>query len=265
MTVIERSERRYLAGIAVEDATTGAPVRLPLRVSSPTARFFRSGSGVYVVSHVEGLEAHEEAFEVPPGEPTVGSLSLSVLIEDESRTYFPRLVGLALPRSPDPGAADFVGAPVRVRLYRTPRAVLGANWASIAASLVNAATGEPLQNALVRVMNEDSTLRTVALVAAPSGTDSARSRTTGQLLVPVPGIPVTVWSSSGEGPALVSDVDVTLEIVPIAGTSAVFDPDEHVEAPAATVVDEAGDPLGPLSLASGRRLNAGILQVSVPL
>lgn len=256
MTALDVVDRRYLGGLFVTDATTGAPVRGVLRLSSPSARFFRNRSGVYVVLSALGLEAHEASFQTPPAAPAIESVIVDVTIDDGEGVYLPRLFQLRLPRDPDPSANDAVTQPVVVPLYRSLAAPLGANWTTLQAVLVH--PGDVLvRNAVVRVLRAaDSVLLGVGVLSAQRLPNGDLPRTVGQLLLPLVGIPAVMWSATAEGSVLISDVAVRLEIVAIPAALDVFDPDAFITAP--------GDSRGPFNVASGRRENVGILEVSVP-
>jgi len=256
MTAIDLVDRRYLAGLLVRDATTGAPVLSPLSVSSDSARFFRNASGLFVVSSAVGLEAHLLEFEAPPATP-VGSVPVEIAIRDPLGFYFPRLFTLDLPRSPDPLAADSMLQPVRIDLYRSAGAPLSANWSAVDATLVDIATGAPVRNALVRVVrqSDQAVLGVGLLMAGVPDPRISSARTIGQLTIPIVGIPVVAWSDTADA-VLISSVAILLQVVPISPSLTAFDPDAFITAPGTTV--------GPFNIAAGRRVNAGILQVTVP-
>lgn len=259
MTTSELVDRRYLAGISLEDATTGAPVSSTLRVSSDGVRFFRNASGLLVVSSAPGLAHHLDEFEAAPATPDVGDVQLTVAVRDDTGFYFPRTFRLDLPRSPDPDAPNSVLQPLRVVLYRSPAAPVSANWSSIDARLVDSATGAPLRNALVRAIQQsDGALLGVGiLMAGPRAVDvgAPPARTLGYLSLPLVGIPLVAWSAD-EDAVSVQQVPVLLEIVAISSALDVFDPDVFIAADGVSV--------GPIDVAAGKRTNAGTIQVAVP-
>lgn len=258
MTARESVERRYLGGLVLEDATTGAPVREALEVTSTAARFFRNASGVYVVRSAQGLESHLDEFESPPDEPDPGSVPIEIFIADKTRTYLPRLFTLRVPRSADPSSDEAVTEPVRVPMYRSLAAPVGGNWAVIVGTLVDD-DGAPINNAIVQVLrqSDDALLGEGLLVAgAASGSDQT-PRMAGELWLPLARVPLVMWSDQPDGSVRVSNVAVRLEIIPVPAALTPFDPDQFRGA--------ASTSRGPFTIASGRRENVGILQVSVPV
>jgi len=256
VTAIDRVDRRYIAGVIFEDATTGAPVRGPLRLSSTNASFFLTTGGVYVVKSALGFEAYVDEFDNPP---VVAPVEVEVFITDPAGLYFPRLFTLALPRSLNPTQANAVVQPIRVPLFRSLAAPLNPNWSVIDATLIDNVTGAPVRNALVRALrNVDSVLLgTALLMAGAPDSPTSSPRTIGQLAVPIVGIPVVAWSGTGQGSVLISSVPVRLEIVTISPSLSVFDPSQFSAA--------AGVSVGPFDVSSGRRTKvAAPLQVTVP-
>lgn len=177
-------ERRVLGAVEFVDATTGATVRRPLRVQS-TARTWWQRSGLLVIADAPGLHEHTSAFARPPDQPPVGSVAVSLQVTDPGREYQPTTVELALPRSPDPQAADSVLRPVPLRLWRTGAAPASPNWTVYRATLLLAGTETPVVGALVQ------------LVAA-GHTQQALSDATGQVTLALVGQPLFTLEGGGQ-------------------------------------------------------------------
>jgi len=251
MTTVEVCERRYLAGLIFEDATTGAPVRQALELTSPDATFFQTAGGVYVVRSARGLAEHLDAFEQPPNTPGVGDIKVVITVRERTGLYLPRLLTLALPRSPDPTAANSVVRPVRVPLYRSLGAQASSNWATLDARLVDVATGRAVRNAVVEVVPDAGGAalgKGVVMTGSP--------RTQGQLALSIVGLPVVVWGTTADS-VLVPGVSVLLRVSSTPSAQEIFDPD--------VLTDAVETIVGPFQIASGRRANLGTLQVAVPV
>lgn len=203
---LENLDRRVLGALRFVDGNTGATLREPLAVDVAGARVQRNRSGLWVVSGVPALAAHEAAFDAPPVLPAIGSLALTATVSDPAGRYLPRRAAVALPRDPTPANAALPASLFRtidIALWPAPAAPTGANWALLRISVVDGASGDALGGALLRVTRDGSPL---AL-----GLSDWR----GEALVAVPGVPVTTWS---EDPGAV----VALEIAATLDT--VFDP-----------------------------------------
>ena len=78
MTVsYEFIDRRALAALQFVDVT-GAPVLSPIGVEADGATFFRKGGGRVAVMTAPGLDAHADAFEIPPPTPALGTVTVQV-------------------------------------------------------------------------------------------------------------------------------------------------------------------------------------------
>jgi hypothetical protein len=200
----EHTDTRVLAALRCVDASTGLPIEAGVSVSAPGARWLRKPGGLFVLMHLPALQAHTEAFAQPPALPAVGSLPLEVTVQVASGQWLPRTVTLNLPRNPNPAqplAADSLFHPVPVLLYPSPAAPVGANWAVLRVTLVDAANGDALGGALLRVQDQGQVL-------ARGMTDER-----GQALLAVPGVPRSTW---GEDVVLAQELQATVQ--------AVFDP-----------------------------------------
>lgn len=251
------ADRRYLGGIVVRDAATGAPVSGAVRLSSPQARFFRNRRGVFIIESAAGLEEHEEAFDAQPASPAAESVSVDVLLEDPSGIYIPRRFSLALPR-----AVPFEA--VLVEVYRSPSAPVSLNWGVVRGRLVGA-TGAPIAAAVVRVRRDsDQQLigvsQSVPVLPAAAGVarGAPGARVQGEVAVPLIGMPVSIWGDDTDASVLVESIAVTLEVVPAPGAAPPIDPDEYLSIPALS------ENRWSLDVASGRLVNAGTLSVTVP-
>jgi len=225
MREIERVERRVLGALRCIDATTRAGIDTPLQVTVETARIQRNRSGLYVIATATALAEHEAAFAQPPALPALGSVHLSAMVTDPSGRYLPRRVTLSLPRDPLPDHADALFRPVEVALYPSSIAPVGENWAVLRVSLVETASGDALGGALLIVARGANTL--------------ARGLTDwrGEALLPVPGVPVTTWSSDPHA-VVVSEIGVDLTVV--------FDPASGTRTPATAVSAGTAPALPPM-------------------
>ncbi len=230
---LEDAVRRALGALRFVDANTGALLREPLDVVVAGARLRRNRSGLWVISDVAALQAHGAAFDAPPALPAPGSITLQLQVGDPSGRYLPRSATLALPRDAALANAGLPGSLFRaidLAMFPSPAAPTSANWALLRVSVVEAASGDALGGALLRVTRNGDTLA------------RALSDWRGEALVPVPGVPVTTWSA-GPGAVVVSEVAANLDVVfdaalgsrlPMAGVRAgtppqqlpVVDPDD---------------------------------------
>ena len=262
---LERIDHRVLGALRCVDATTLAPIDDPLLVQATGAQLVRNPSGLYVIRKWIRLELHETAFDTPPATPPLGSESLVVEIRDPGGRYLPRRVTAALPRNADPAAAaDTVSLfrPIDVPMYPTPSAPTGANWVALRATVTEAASGDALGGALLRVVAGTGVL--------------ARGLTDwrGEALVPVAGIPVTTWSTEPDA-VVVSEIAATLECYfdPAAGTRPAASvvragtPPRTLPLPDPQVLEEVRASLpqttAPVMLAAGRAVTVAIA-VAVP-
>lgn len=226
----ELLDRRVLGAIRFVDASTASTVQDGLSVKSPQADLRRNLSGLWVIWNAPGLEAHTTVFDKPPAAPPLGSVAVTLTVADNARRYLSRNVTIGLPRDP----AGPLFQPVDVALYPAPAAPVMPGWAVIRAHISNAATSQGLGGALVRVV------RTSDHQVLARGMSDSR----GEALVVVPGIPVTTFNT-GDGPALSTEVDVTVETIFDPAAGAVTDPE--------AVESKAGLP----SASSAQKLAAG--------
>jgi len=219
---IDRVEWRVLGAVRFTDATTGAPVERVLRVDAPGASLVRNRSGLYVIRRWDELAAHESEFLSPPSVPAPGSRTLRLSVTDPAGDYLSVAAQVRLPRVSDPAHAadaDSLFQPAVVPLYPSASAPVGANWAVLRVSLSEAASGDALGGALLRV-------RSNGAVLARGLTDWR-----GEALVPVVGVPVTTFSEDADA-VVISEINVSLQ--------AAFDPASGSRTPAAQV--RAGRP-----------------------
>ena len=216
--IVESLTRRALAALRAVDGVTGQPILSPLSVSGAGTAWVRNRRGVYVLMEMPGLELHQDALSNPPSSPSIGSLNTVVEVRDMGTTYLRRRQTLRLPRDPDPahaGDGRSVFQPIESRMYLSPSAPISSAWAVIRATVVREGDGQGLGGALIRV------LRTSDGQVLARGLSDAR----GEVLVAVPGIPVTTWEVSS-GPVMGTEVDVQVEVVVDPAAGSVPDPDE---------------------------------------
>ena len=208
---LERAESRVLGATSLVDAATRVRIAGGLSVQpSAGARLQRNRSGLYVVTHAAGLAAHESAFDAPPALPPIGSVQVTLAIDDTQGRYLSRLATISLPLDPTPSDAPAPGSlfsAIEIPLYPAPTAQPGANWAVLRVSVSDAASGDALGGAL--------------LIASVTGRIVARglSDWRGEAFVAVPGLPVTTWSDDPDA-VVVSEIAAQLDLVfdPAAGT-----------------------------------------------
>lgn len=213
---LERFEWRVLAALRPIDATTGATIEAPLRITGEGARIVRNRSGFHVVHEWTRLAAHATEFLQPPATPAIGSETLHIRIDDPSGRYLPRLAALGLPRNPDGDAPDSLFDAIDIPLYPAPSAALGTNWCALRVSVGAQPGGDALGGALLRV------------VAGGRVLARGLSDWRGEALVAVAGVPVTTWSADADA-VVATHVDAVLEVC--------HDPDLGSRTPIAVVRD----------------------------
>jgi hypothetical protein len=218
---LERLESRVLAALRFVDAANGLGVDTPLRlVASPATEIVRNRSDLYVVRRHPALAAYSEAFLEPPAQPEVGSVNLRLDVHDPSGLYLARALTLPLPRDARPEnalAESSLFRPVPVELYRSPAASLGANWAALRVSLREAASGDALGGALLRVSSNGRTLA--------RGLSDWRGEASG----PVVGVPITTWSDVEEA-VFVTEIEATLQVYFDTGAGSLRTPAARLQA-----------------------------------
>jgi hypothetical protein len=215
---LEHVTRRVLGAVRFVDGNTGLQVTGPLSIETSGARFVRNRRGCYVIWDAPSLENHAEAFEQPPGDPPLSSVTIELKVADPGNRYLPRRCAIRLPRDPDLQHVDeeeSLFQPVDVRLLPSPTMGTAPGWAVVRATVVAEGTNEALPGALIRV------LRTSDSELLAWGLSDWRDRAKGEAMVTVPGIPITTWGDGngegGNGPVIVNEIQVTLETF--------FDPD----------------------------------------
>ena len=210
-------DRRVLGALRCVDRATGFILVRPLNVSSQDASFIVNRSNLYVVKTVAGLGTHTETFTEAPSVPDLGSVLISVLVNDPLNKYLPRMIVMGLPRDPDPDNAENGNSlfkPLDVRMYAAPNATLMANWSTVRVSVMR---NDPTQG-LVPVRG--SLLRIVR-VSDDEVLSSGLSDDRGEALVIVPGVPITQFADdegeiggeeTEETPVIVSELPVRLEV-----------------------------------------------------
>jgi hypothetical protein len=193
---VESTVRRVFGAIQPVEATTDSPIPWPLQVSSAAAQLVRNRRGLYVITHVEGLEEYTTAFDTIPDLPPQ---PVTVTVADPHGRFFPTQLSLTLPRDPDPdnaGDPDSLFQPVIVRLYPTPNAPIFPGWALIRATVVDSGVGTSLPGVLLRVLRTSN--GDTAVIGR--GLTAWTGRIRGEALIPLSGLPVTTWEDeNGNG------------------------------------------------------------------
>lgn len=198
----DRVERRVLGALRCVDATTGAPLDVPLNVVAPAnARIARNRSGLFVIHDWAPLAAHVAAFAEAPALPALGSQVLTLSFNDPLGHYLPRSFSVNLPRDADPANANnpnSIFMPLDVPMFPSGTGRVGANWAALRVSLHEIGSNDALGGVLLRVVSEGQVIA--------RGVSDWR----GEALVPVAGIPVTTWSTN-PGDVIVTQIEASLE------------------------------------------------------
>lgn len=242
-------ESRALAGIQFEDIATGAPIRTPLHVRGvvggvpvvvqPNRR------NIHVITGAAGLEDYIASFLDVPPTPAVGDIPIDLEVRDPNGVYLPRQFTVALPRTTDKMLPDTVYEPIVVQLLRSPRASRSRNWAMVRIRLLVGATDDPVGAALLRVVQDPEGEREIlgwgmSVIADPQAREIERrkqvpgrwihfsSRHVGEASVPVVGLSGQVWGVAEGEDVILSDIDATLEVVPmtIPAEGRLPDPDD---------------------------------------
>lgn len=247
----DRLDMRVLGAVRVVDATVRSLVTAPLTVTADGVRIIANRRGLYVVAETPDTAAYSARFALPvppapPQPPAAGSLSVTLSIVDPSGRYVPRRATVALPRDPDPAHVDAAGSlftPIDVELFPAPTAAIGVGWATLRLSVKRKDSDDGLPFAFARV------IRTSDGAVIGRGLADAR----GEMLVAVPGIPVTSWSATAGAAVTTSTVPATLAACfdrSAAGPGAYPDP-QQLETNFTSLPHSADLPL---NLASGREL-----------
>ena len=235
---VETVDWRVLGAVRFTDAIGGRPVEEALVVRGAGVRLVRNRSGHHVLAAAPGLAAHADRFASPPAQPATGSVRAALTVRDPAGRWLARRAVVRLPRDADPShAADAASLfrAVDVPLFPSPSAAVQPGWAVVRAS-VRGADGRPLAGALVRMRRRDADARI--------GWGMSDRR--GEALVAAHGLPTADFGDD-EGPVLVRDVAVTLDVVWDAEAGPEPDPDDlearraerHVRSVDATVVPDA--------------------------
>jgi hypothetical protein len=221
----ETVDRRVLAAFVCVDALTGKSLSRGLSVSAgPGTSAWNikpNRNGIYVVFDGPGFDPQTEQF-VPAG-TWPAAVSFDVTLEDPQQNYLPRRAQVSAPSSvpaigPSPGGVSpnpavvaalqnpaTVFAPQLVTMYPTPAAAVGPNWGVVRASVIDAATGQGLPWAMVRVTQQSNG---AVLATGETGAN-------GEALTAVIGLKLQVSVSAAE-PVTISTVAATV--------TAIFDP-----------------------------------------
>ncbi len=214
-------DRRVLGAVRFVDAVTLTTIVDGLRVQSTAAVLRANRSGLWVVWRANGLEPHTTVFDQAPSAPASGSIPIAFTVDDGRNRYLPRSATVSLPRDSAPANASQPNSlfqPAGVRLYPTSVAPVWPGWALLRAHVKDATSGQPLGGALLRVLRASDNLVLARGMSDPRG----------EALVAVPGIPITSFSSES-GPALATELDVTIQVTAAPSTPSAPDP-EVIEA-----------------------------------
>ncbi len=216
---LERSEQRVLAALRCVDATTGATIGRALHLQGERARVLRNRSGLYVLTQVQGLEAVEASFALQPALEGPPPAPLQLALTDPAGQYLPRWLSLPLPRQADPSRAAQAGSlfqSVDVPMYPAASAPTAHHWSVLRLTVSERSSKDLLGGALVLARQGSQVLA------------RALSDGRGEVLLAVPGVPVTTWSTQ-PGEVVVDHITAQLMLV--------FDPGTGTRLPAALLGD----------------------------
>ncbi len=204
---LEQSDRRIIAAIRCVDAVTNLQILAPLHLQAPGLKLIRNQSGYYILLQAPGFEEYIRNFVQPLN--GIASVIVTLQVFDPSGRYLPRQAALQLPRNPDLAEAEepsSIFQPVTLRLYPTAIAQTAPGWAVIRATVTDADTGDRLPWAVIRVTRTSD----------PEIDLMAQADWRGEVLVAVPGIPVTNWEtaiSPGRDAVTTIEVEATLDVI----------------------------------------------------
>jgi hypothetical protein len=214
--VIETVDRRVLGAFSCVDSITGSTITPAVPCTVPQGWTVKPNrSGIYVIFDGPGLDALTDQF-IPSGAwPSPTSFEVSLV--DASQRYLPRRASVQAPLAvptipPVPATPTGVFAPQQVNLYPSAAAPVGPNWATIYASVTNAATGQGLAWAMLQVVETSGNTVLATGMSGPNG----------EALLAVIGLTLQTNSSSS-GPVTVSTTAATI--------TAYFDPTTLTQPP----------------------------------
>ncbi|HVH99852.1 MAG TPA: hypothetical protein VM869_14115 [Enhygromyxa sp.] len=230
-------ESRVLAGIQFEDIATGVPIRAPLHVrgvadSAPVV-VQPNRRNIHVIVGAPGLEDYVASFLAAPSTPPLGDVTVELEVRDPSGIYLPRRFSVDLPRTTNKALPDSVFEPIAVPLLRSPRASRSRNWAMVRVRLLAGASEDPVTAALLRVVQDPAGEREIlgwgmSVIADPQARELERrsptahgrwihfsARHVGEASVPVVGLSGQVWGVEEDEDVILSNIDATLEVVPM--------------------------------------------------
>lgn len=190
----ENLDTQILGAVRFIDAIVRTPILDQLVVSAPGVKLIRNRSNLFVIAGAPGADAYTMTFNlpVPPPPPAVGSISVTLTVRDPSGRYLPRSATFSVPRDPDPANVakpNTVFLPVDVELFPAPTQPPRTGSAILRLSVKRTGTDEGLPFAYVRVRrSSDDAVLAFGL---------ADER--GEVLIPIPGIPVTTWGTTATG------------------------------------------------------------------
>lgn len=250
-----------LAALRFVDAGTRSTIAGRLSITAPGVRIIRNLSGLYVIAEAPGTERYQTRFELPapplpPIPPLVGSVAVTLSIVDPSGRYLPRSATIAVPRDPDPLHDDQPSSLFRavdVELFPSPTMPVAAGWATVRLSIKRAGSERGLPFAFVRVRRASDN------VVLARGLADER----GEVLIGVPGIPVTTWSTDPGSAVTTSTVTTRISACfdPAAFDTTTY-PDPKALETAFSTLPHSSDLQ--LDLASGREV-ARRIDVTVPM
>lgn len=194
--------QRYLAGIRFVDGVTDLPAAGPMRVRTADVEFVANRSGVLAVRWARGFEAHAEPDYADPEVP-LDPTEFEIEVWDPADRYLPRRFVLALPRRMGDEETPRE-VPLEVTMYPSPTARAGHNWSVVRGTVVDE-NGDPIPGAMVRLQRPAEGEDPPEVIARgltaplyhPSRPDHVR-RSAGEFMIPVAGLPVTIWGDGNE-------------------------------------------------------------------
>lgn len=181
--ITETVDRRILGAVRFIDGNTGLPIRAPLQLRADGVKFQRNTRYEYIIMRAGGFNQYTRTF-LEENLPTIQPTAVSIEISDPGGRYLPHLAAVDLPRDSDPANAgndDSLFQPIDLSLYPSPTMSAATGLANIYASVADQ-TGAPLGGVLLLVTRDEDE----AIIAR--GLTVWHGRTTGEALIPVPGL-----------------------------------------------------------------------------
>lgn len=237
----EDAERRVIAAIRFVSAVNGAPISNSLTIvpiapptgvaappeTVPPVNVRRNRLGLYVIHTAPGFAAYCSQFDPNPISPPNFSRRLWLRVTDPSLQYFPSEFSVPLPRSLDSTRVlnefmlESTFRPYDERLLPSPTALVASGWAQVRV-LVWREEDDPASPGTVRRVPVPAALVWVRQPNAPKPLGKSftewrlfkgeQPRSAAEALVPISGIPTTMWSDQPDAAVMTDTIRVQVEV-----------------------------------------------------